>query len=154
MTDEHDTSDLPPTMPYLSMWTRPDGLSSIGRAELGDFVRGSVGGKASPLWMRDMPGVVEKVFFNIMEPGWEGEWHESPKPQWVVPLSGRWFIETQDGTRVEMGPGDIHWGQDLGTVEIDGGTGHRSGQLGDEPCVQLMVQFAEPHHQGRLDPFA
>lgn len=154
MASDIGDSQVPPVFPYLSMWTQPNGVSSIGRAEMHQFVQGSVGGKASPLWMREMPGTVEKVFFNVMEVGWQGEWHESPKPQWVVPLSGRWFIETQDGTRVEMGPGDIHWGQDLDTRVIDGNTGHRSGQLGDEPCVQLMVQFAQPHNPGRLDPFA
>lgn len=136
------------------MWTRPDGLSSIGTAQLGHFVRGSVGGQASPLWMREFPGEVEAVFFNVMPVGWTGEWHESPRAQWVVPLSGRWFIETQDGTRVEMGPGEIHWGQDLDTRAVDGNVGHRSGQVGGEPCVQLMVQFSEPQHVGRFDPFA
>ncbi|RII95648.1 cupin domain-containing protein [Clavibacter michiganensis] len=148
-----NTQPNSPTMPYLSMWTTPDGLSSIGLTELRGFVQGSVGGKASPLWMREMPGTVERVLFNFMEVGWEGEWHESPVSQWIVPLSGRWFIETQDGTRVEMGPGDIHWGQDLNTREINGDVGHRSGQLGDEPCVQMMIQFAEPHNAGSFDPF-
>jgi hypothetical protein len=70
----------------------------------------------------------------------------------VVPLSGRWFIETQDGTRVEMGPGEIHWAQDPNTRKVNGDVGHRSGQVGDEPCVQLMVQFSEPHNAGHFDP--
>lgn len=148
-TPEHEA----PLMRYLSMWTGPDGLSSIGQAELSGFEQGSVGGKAAPLWMREMPGRVERVFFLHMEIGWQGEWHESPKPQWIIPLSGRWFIQTQDGTRVEMGPGDIHWGQDLGTTPMDGNTGHRSGQVGDEPCVQMMIQFAEPHNQGSPTSF-
>ncbi|MFY0408405.1 hypothetical protein [Solicola sp. PLA-1-18] len=148
-----EREQVPPVMPFLSMWTRPDGLSGIGAADLAGFELGSVGGKASPLWMREIPGEVTKVLFNHMEVGWKGEWHESPVPQWIVPLSGRWFIETQDGTRVEMGPGDIHWGQDLGTRQVDGNTGHRSGQVGDEPCVQLMVQFAQPHNLGSFEPF-
>lgn len=148
-----DSSENSVVMSYLSMWTKPDGLSGIGEAKLRGFVQGSVGGKASPLWMREMPGVVEKVLFNYMEVGWEGEWHESPKPQWIVPLSGRWFIETQDGTRIEMGPGDVHWGQDLGTNAVDGNVGHRSGQLGSVPCIQLMVQFQQPHNAGEFEPF-
>jgi hypothetical protein len=148
------TRDNAPTINILSLWRRPDGLSSISPIELRDFVQGSVGGKASPLWEREMPGTVVKVLFNVMDVGWEGEWHESPLAQWIVPLSGRWFIETQDGTRVEMGPGDIHWGQDLDTKSVEGNVGHRSGQIGDVPCVQLMVQFAEPHNPGVMDPFA
>jgi hypothetical protein len=71
----------------------------------------------------------------------------------VVPLSGRWFIETQDGSRVEMGPGDIHWGQDIGTRSVDGGRGHRSGQIGAEPCAMLLVQLKTPHSAGTACPF-
>ena len=77
----------------------------------------------------------------MLPAGWIGEWHESPRAQWVVPLAGRWFLETQDGRRVEMGPGDIHFGQDRDTREVDGKKGHRSGTVGDEACVQMMVQF-------------
>jgi hypothetical protein len=28
-----------------------------------------------------------------------------------VPLSGRWFVETMDGTRVQMGPGEASFGK-------------------------------------------
>ena len=59
--------------------------------------------------MREFADTVKTVWFNIMPLGWIGEWHPRPSLQWVVPSSGRWFIETQDGKRVEMGPGDIHW---------------------------------------------
>ena len=143
----------PPAVPFLSLWTNADGISSIDESTLRGFAEGSVGGKADPLWLREIPGTVTAVLFNVMPVGWVGDWHESPKPQWIVPLSGRWFIETQDRTRVEMGPGDIHWGQDLETRAIDGNVGHRSGQLGDVPCVQLMIQFAEPENPGSCDPF-
>jgi hypothetical protein len=105
------------------------------------------------MWMRQIPGEVAAVFLTVLPVGWVGEWHESPKPQWVVPLSGRWFIETQDGSRVEMGPGDIHWGQDIDTRAIDGGRGHRSGQIGAEPCALLLVQFKTPHGAGTSCPF-
>jgi hypothetical protein len=42
-----------------------------------------------------------------------------------------------------MGPGDIHWGADIESELEPSRVGHRSGQIGDVPCVQLMVQFAE-----------
>ncbi len=32
-----------------------------------------------------------------------------------VTLSGRWFVETMDGHRVEMGPGEISFAEDQGT---------------------------------------
>jgi hypothetical protein len=131
----------PPVMPFFHMWTGPDGTSRLERCSMTGFALESIGGGAAPQWMRDCPGEVEAVKFAVLPRGWVGEWHESPKPQWVVPLAGRWFLETQDGTRVEMGPGDIHFGQDQGTQDDGGRKGHRSGQVGDEPCVQMMVQF-------------
>jgi hypothetical protein len=116
------------------------GRSRIWPSELAGFDARRLGGQAGPLWARSVPGTVTAVSFNVLPVGWVGEWHESPRAQWVVPLSGRWFIETADGTRVEMGPGDIHWGQDQGT---SGERGHRSGQVGADPCVLLFIQYGE-----------
>jgi len=47
------------------------------------------------------------VFVTVLPVGWIGDWHENPRPQWIIPLSGRWFVESMDGVRVEMGPGEI-----------------------------------------------
>lgn len=152
-SNDGQDSHHPPTIPYYSLWTGQDGLSSLATCALTAFSARSVGGKAAPIWMRLFKGDVEAVFFSVLPVGWVGEWHESPKPQWVVPLSGRWFIETQDGSRVEMGPGEIHWGQDIGTRAVDGNHGHRSGQLGDLPCVHLMIQFKAPSGTTLACPF-
>ncbi len=71
-----------------------------------------------------------------------GEWHENPEPQWIVPLSGRWFVETMDGKRVEMGPGEISFGNDQNTkADARGHTGHRSGTAGDQPCMLMLIQL-------------
>ncbi len=134
---------------HLTLVTGADGRSTLGETCLNGFVKRSLGGKAAPLWMKVFEGDLDSVLFTILPAGWTGEWHESPGPQWVVALKGRWFIETQDGKRVEMGPGEIHWGADLGTATIDGNTGHRSGTLDDEECVLLMIRFKQ---NDRLDP--
>lgn len=49
---------------------------------------------------------------TVLPVGWTGEWHENPKPQWILPLSGRWFVESMDGQRVEMGSGELSFGAD------------------------------------------
>jgi hypothetical protein len=131
----------PPAMPFWEMKIAPGGLSTIAQRQLEGFLQQSVSGNTTPIWMRRFPGTVKAVWFNILPVGWVGDWHPSPALQWVVPLSGHWFIETQDGVRIEMGPGDIHWGADKAVGAVDGEIGHRSGQLGDVPCVQLMLQF-------------
>ena len=73
----------------------------------------------------------------------------------VLSLSGS-FRSRVDGSsrpRTATVSGDLHWGQDLNTNEIDGNVGHRSGQIGDVPCVQMMIQFSEPHNPGSFEPF-
>ena len=132
-----------PSMPFWIMQPGADEQSTIARAALVGFALASVSGDTAPSWLRAFEGKVKAVRFNIMPVGWIGDWHPSPALQWVVPLSGRWFIETQDGKRVEMGPGDIHWGADLATQDGDATVAHRSGQLGDVPCMQLLVQFED-----------
>ncbi len=139
--DGRDPAD-PPAMPFWQMKNASDGRSMIEQQTLGDFLRRSVSADTAAIWMRQFPGEVMAVWFNILPVGWIGDWHPSPALQWVVPLSGRWFIETQDGGRVEMGAGEIHWGADLAGDAEATLKGHRSGQTGDLPCVQLMVQFA------------
>jgi hypothetical protein len=140
---DNDGRDLAsaPAMPFWKMQPDAAGRSTIVQQALAGFALDSVSGDAAPIWMREFHGEVKAVWFNIMPVGWVGEAHPTPALQWVVPLSGRWFIETQDGTRVEMGPGDIHWGAGLAGDGANASTAHRSGQLGDVPCVQMMVQF-------------
>lgn len=138
--DGRDAS-TPPALPFVHMWTDVDGTSRLDESTLRGFGLQSVGGGADPQWMRPFPGEVSAVLFAALPVGWVGQWHPSPHPQWVIPLRGRWFLETQDGSRVEMGPGDVHFGQDTDTAAIDGKTGHLSGTVGDEPCLQVLIQF-------------
>lgn len=111
------------------MWTSPDGLTRLDRCTLEGFVQQSIGGGAAPQWLRPFPGEVERIKFAALPVGWTGEWHESPKPQWVITLTGHWFLETQSGQRVEMGPGQTHYGEDQDSRAVPGkgkGKGHRS----------------------------
>lgn len=104
--DGLDPSD-PPRMPFWHMTNTDEGRSMIVQQVLAGFRQQSVSGDTAAIWMREFSGTVKAVWFNILPLGWVGEWHPSPSLQWVVPLSGRWFVETQDGKRVEMGPGTL-----------------------------------------------
>ena len=61
---------------------------------------------------RQAGSIEATVVFTVQPVGWVGEWHENPAPQWIVLLSGRWWVESMDGTRVEMGPGELSLGED------------------------------------------
>ena len=63
-------------------------------------------------------------------------------PQWIVPLSGVWYVETMDGTRVEMGPRELSFGGDQNTrADADGNKGHMSGCVGDKPAKLMVIQL-------------
>jgi hypothetical protein len=104
-------------------------------------------GGAAPSWIDRLSTPGATLLVVVQPVGWVGEWHENPKPQWIIPLSGRWFVETMDGKRVEMGIGEVSFGGDQNTKpDAQGRRGHRSGTVGNKPSINLIVQLEK-------DPF-
>lgn len=134
-------SDTPPRVPYWHLWTDAAGVSHQTRCALSHFVMAAMGAGAAPQWQGTKTHDGMTVMVTVQPVGWVGEWHENPKPQWIVPLSGRWFVELMDGTVVEMGPGELSLGEDQNTQPTNGRRGHRSGTVGDAPAVLMVVQF-------------
>jgi hypothetical protein len=137
-----------PRVPYWHIWTDGDGISHQIRCELDRFEWKGVGA-AAPQWNGKQPTGEATVVVTVQPVGWIGDWHENPAPQWIVPLRGRWWVESMDGTRVEMGPGELSLGEDQGCVRDSvGRKGHRSGTMGNEPAVLMTVQLHIPtvHH--------
>ena len=129
-----------PQIPYWHIWTDDDGVSHQTRCALEQFEWKGVGAAAAQ-WNNQQPTGEATVVFTVQPVGWVGDWHENPAPQWIVVLSGRWWVESMDGARVEQGPGEFSFGEDQGCSESDGKKGHRSGVVGDEPCCLMTVQI-------------
>ncbi|GAN75992.1 cupin domain-containing protein [Acidisphaera rubrifaciens] len=132
-----------PSVPFWHLWTDAAGISHQTPCTLDDFELKGVGG-AAPQWNNRHGTHPSTVVVTVQPVGWVGEWHENPAPQWIVVLSGRWFIESMDGTRIEQGPGEVSFGEDQGCVATDGKKGHRSGTIGDAPAVLMTVQVHVP----------
>ena len=133
----------PPVTHYWHLWRDDNGVSHQERCALSGFEQHSVG-DADPQWNDQQERVESTVVFTVQPVGWVGEWHENPAPQWIVPLSGRWFVESMDGTRIEMGPGELSFGEDQGCVaDAEGRKGHRSGTVGVEPARLMTIQLHE-----------
>lgn len=131
-----------PKFNYWHVWTDDDGVSHQNQCELSNFKPESMSGDAAPQWNNRLLTAESKIILAELPVGWIGEWHENPQPQWIVPLSGKWFVETMDGTRVEMGVGEISFGGDQNTKPNPKGfQGHLSGTLGNEPCKMMIVQL-------------
>jgi len=138
-----DASGPKPRIPYWHLWTDASGISHQKQCWLTEFELQGVGG-AAPQWNNKHPRAESTVVVTVQPVGWVGEWHENPAPQWIVVLSGRWWIESMDGTRIEQGPGEFSLGEDQGCTEADGKKGHRSGTSGDQPAVLMTVQLHVP----------
>jgi hypothetical protein len=137
-------ADTEPKIAYWHVWVDEQGASRQTLCRLERFRMKAMPG-AAPQWQNELGSYSATVNFSVLPVGWIGEWHENPKPQWIIPLSGRWFVQTMDGQRVEMGPGEISFGEDQGcTADADGRKGHLSGTAGGEPAVLLLVQLDEP----------
>lgn len=132
-----------PTVPYWHIWTDEQGVSHQTECSLTEFELGSIGGGADPQWKGNRTSAKTTVMTTVLPVGWTGDWHENPMPQWIIPLSGRWSVESMDGTKVELGPGEMSFGGDQHCQERDGRKGHRSATVGDEPAVLMLVQFED-----------
>ena len=65
------------------------------------------------------------------------DYHNAPRRQYVVNLSGTAEFEVADGTKVRMVPGDVLVAEDLT------GHGHIARSIGDEFRVSLAVPLAD-----------
>ncbi|MGB3312616.1 MAG: cupin domain-containing protein [Nodosilinea sp.] len=131
-----------PALTYWHVWTDELGISHQTQCELTNFEQSSIAEGTAPQWNNRLLTSGATILFTELPVNWVGEWHENPQPQWIVPLSGCWFVETMDGQRVEMGPGDVSFGGDQQTKPNDKGKkGHLSGTVGHEPAVLMIAQL-------------
>ncbi len=140
MSDRSDKEGSKPSVPYSHLYVDSDGVSHQSQCALTDYELKSIG-TADPQWNDKMERSEATVVFTVQPVGWVGDWHENPAPQWIIVLSGRWWIESMDGARIEQGPGDFSFGEDQDCTETDGRKGHRSGTIGGEPCCLMTVQL-------------
>jgi len=140
-----------PVVPYWHLWTAADGISRLTKCAMTEFQLKSMKPPADPQWQGRPITRKTTMMVTVQPVSWMGTWHENPKPQWIVPLSGRWFVEAMDATRVEMGPGEISFGGDQNCREVDGRRGHRSGTIGDIPAVLMAIQFEDAAPQSPCD---
>jgi len=132
----------PQPLHYWHVWVDSKGTSHQSRCEFKDLAPLSLGKGVEPIFTDRLPDAPAHVVIAQFPKGWVGKWHENPEPQWIIPLSGRWFVETMDGHRVEMGPGDASLGEDQGSKPNNAGHfGHLSGTLGDAPITLMFVQL-------------
>jgi hypothetical protein len=135
---------VPPSVSYWHVWTSKDGVSHQTKETLRNFDLESIEPPASPQWLDKLEAGGANIMVAVLPVGWRGDWHENPHRQWIIPLSGRWFVETMDRVRVVMGPGEVSFGEDQATKpNAEGHKGHLSGTVGNKPAVLMIVQLPD-----------
>lgn len=132
------------TIPYWSVWTDNKGMTHQTRCALDTLILQNFSVAGDPEWVSQNDPASQRYVFNIMPKDWVGSWHKNPMPQWIIPLSGQWFVKTTDGKYVEMGPGDISFGGDQAAQMINGQEGHQSGSVDHKPAKVIVVQLNQP----------
>ena len=135
MTDER------PEFDYWHVWTDAAGVSRQERRVRTGFELQEFTSDHQPIWALSDSGEPRHIVFLTLPAGVIVHWHENPVPQWIVVLSGRWFVETMDGTRVEMGAGEVSFGGDQATDPRREKRGHQSGALDGKACTLMLVQL-------------
>ena len=95
---------MTPEIFYWHLWTDAEGVSHQQKCSLTEFEFKGVG-NAAPQWNDKQARCESTVVFTVQPVGWVGDWHENPAPQWIVPLSGRWWVEAMDGNARRVRPG-------------------------------------------------
>ena len=75
--------------------------------------------------------------FELVHPGWHGNWHPVPQRLLAVYLSGAGTIEASDGELRDLGPGTILLAEDTT------GKGHISEVTGDKDMLVLILMLPD-----------
>ena len=137
-----DGDPAPPVTQYWHNWTDGKGVSHLTRCELSTFELQSLSPPAAPEWANRQASGNASVITVPQPAGWKGMWHQESKVYWIVTLTGKWFVEAMDGTRMELGPGDVWLAEDQESKEdAEGRKGHHSGNIGDETVTLMVVEL-------------
>lgn len=111
----------------IRLFTDPAGRS---RVETSAMDLGPLGPDEATGWLPAGP-----VRFQQSPPGARLDWHDAPRRQYVVTLTGSLEFTTRDGETFPLGPGDVLLAEDTA------GGGHRWRLLGDQPWTRIYVRL-------------
>ncbi len=77
------------------------------------------------------------ITFRVAEPGYFLDWHNAPRRQYTITLSGVAEIEVGDGTVRQVGAGDVLLAEDLT------GQGHTTRVVGTEQRLSVVIPLSD-----------
>jgi len=77
------------------------------------------------------------IVFRTTKPGYFSDWHNAPRRQFVITLTGEVEIGLGDGTKHRYGPGHVTLAEDLT------GKGHTTRVVSGEPRLTATIPLAD-----------
>jgi hypothetical protein len=147
-----EPSPQPKNFRYYQLYASDDGTTHFGEWKMTGFDLQAYSSK--PQYVRsDFGGEPTKLVFTELAAGLEQPLHSCPAVQFVVTLSGSWYVKTTDGTKFEFKPGDVLFQDNTKNSPANTPPEHFSGVIGDEPCQQMIVQLSRPPQVNEPNPF-
>ena len=112
------------------VYTGSDGKSHFEDVEIELLDKGPMG-SISSLWS------AKGVLFRKVSGDYDLDFHNAPRRQFVVNLTGAVEIEVGDGTKRQLGPGSILLAEDTE------GQGHISRSINGEPRECLFIPLSD-----------
>lgn len=112
-------------MSIIRLYTGEDGQSHIEELDLTSHPN-----------LRD-PAATASISFRESPSGRFVDWHNAPRRQYVITVSGEVEIGLGDGTVHRFGPGHVTLAEDLT------GQGHTTKSVGDEPRISATIPLSD-----------
>ena len=112
-------------MAITRLYTGPDGQSRLEELDLA----------AHPELASLM--ATKGITFRTAQPGHFSDWHNAPRRQFVITVSGEAEIGLGDGSVHRFGPGHVNLVEDLT------GKGHTTRVVGNQPRVTATVHLVD-----------
>jgi hypothetical protein len=122
-------------MKYVRVYADDGGESHYADVEV-ELTAMDFAPPAPPLHLSPMTQATGVAFLRF-PPAWIGDWHPTPRRQFILFLTGEVTGETSDGECRSHGPGSVV------LLEDTTGRGHRSWVTGDGEVLAAVVQLPD-----------
>lgn len=119
---------------YVRLYAEPDGQSHMQKGLKIELTSADFVPPAPPIDVSAIEPATTYGFLRVPS-GYDGDWHPSPKRQWIFFLSGEMEFEVVDGQVHRAGPGSAM------LLEDTTGKGHRSRVVSGTAAVLAAVQL-------------
>lgn len=152
-TDGPKQGDQPEDFMYTHLWTSADGETHLKECYMKGFDVKSFAGDTPPQFVKEGSKPTKVTFSELTVDNLQ-DFHSCPGVQFVVCLSGSWFVETTDGDRKDFQPGEVLFQDDCEASPAKKAPKHKSGVNGDKPNRQMILSVdrePEVDQPGSLD---